>query len=144
MQPLTFDPLPPVAADEDATLAAPDDQAQLMQWHYHLGHISSKKVEVACPQWQDTQEIVKVQAPQVRWMSIWCNDQATLVRQRVGIFSRNLCCHQDKGDSLSQPNEINRGGLFCPVEGVSHQEEVKILHFFGGPLLPIAFHAPPN
>ncbi len=41
------------------------------------------KAEAACPQWQDTQEIVKALAPQVHWLSIWCNDQATLAQQRI-------------------------------------------------------------
>jgi hypothetical protein len=38
--PLIFDPLPPIAEDEDVPLAAADDQAELMQWHYRLDHIS--------------------------------------------------------------------------------------------------------
>jgi hypothetical protein len=49
--PLIFDPLPPIAADEDITLAAADDQAELMQWHYRLGHLSFQKAKAACPQW---------------------------------------------------------------------------------------------
>jgi hypothetical protein len=88
------------------------------------------KAEAACPQWQDIQEIVKAQAPQVRWLSIWCNDQVTLARQRVGTFSQNLCRHQAGGESLIQPNGINGGGIFWPVEGFSHQEGVQILHCF--------------
>jgi hypothetical protein len=43
--PLIFDPSPPIAADEDAPLAATDDQAELMQWHYHLGHLSFQKLK---------------------------------------------------------------------------------------------------
>jgi hypothetical protein len=102
------------------------------------------KAEAAHPQWQDTQEIVEAQALQVCWLSIWCNEQVTLARQRVGTFSQNLCRHQAGGDSVSQPNGINRGKIFHPVEGVSHQEAVQILHCFCGPLLTIAFCAPPN
>ncbi len=102
------------------------------------------KAEAACPQWQDIQEVIKVQAPQVRWLSIWRYDQATLAQKRVGIFSQNLCCRQARGNSLSWPNRIDRGGLFQPVEGVSHQKEVQILHCFCGPLILIAFCAPPN
>jgi hypothetical protein len=41
--PLTFDPLPPIPVDEDVTLATADDQAQLMWWHYYLGHLSFQK-----------------------------------------------------------------------------------------------------
>ncbi len=43
--PLTFYPLPPIAADEDVALAAADDQAELMRWHYHLGHLSFQKLK---------------------------------------------------------------------------------------------------
>jgi hypothetical protein len=43
--PLTFDPLPPITADKDVTLAATDDQAELMQWHYCLGHLSFQKLK---------------------------------------------------------------------------------------------------
>jgi hypothetical protein len=38
--PLIFNLSPSIAADEDVTLAAADDQAELMQRHYRLGHLS--------------------------------------------------------------------------------------------------------
>jgi hypothetical protein len=44
-EPLTFNPLPPIAADEDVLLAATDDQAKLMQWHYRLGHHFFQKLK---------------------------------------------------------------------------------------------------
>ncbi len=50
-------------------------------------------------------------------LSIWCDDQATLARQRNGIFSRSLCCCQAGRDGLSQPNRIHRGGLFAQLKG---------------------------
>ncbi len=43
--PLTFNPLPPLAEDEDAPLAAADNQAKLMQWHYRLGHLPFLKLK---------------------------------------------------------------------------------------------------
>jgi hypothetical protein len=42
---LTFDPSPPIVVDEEVTLAAADNQAELMQWHYHLGHLSFQKLK---------------------------------------------------------------------------------------------------
>ena len=38
--PLTFDPTPPAEDDDDPSLAAADDLAELMRWHYRLGHVS--------------------------------------------------------------------------------------------------------
>ncbi len=45
--PLTFDPSPPLAKDEDAPLATADNQAELMRWHYHLGHLHFPKLKLA-------------------------------------------------------------------------------------------------
>jgi hypothetical protein len=47
--PLTFDPLPPLDEDEDAPIAAADNQAELMRWHYRLGHLPFPKLKrLAC------------------------------------------------------------------------------------------------
>ncbi len=43
--PLIFDLLPPIAEYEDVPLAAADDQAELMQWHYCLGRLSFQKLK---------------------------------------------------------------------------------------------------
>ncbi len=43
--PLTFDPSPPTKEAKEVQLAAADDQAKLMQWHYHLGHLSFPKLK---------------------------------------------------------------------------------------------------
>jgi hypothetical protein len=37
--PLTFDPRPQEEEDEHMTLAASNEQAELMRWHYRLGHL---------------------------------------------------------------------------------------------------------
>jgi hypothetical protein len=46
MNALTFDPTLPLEEDEEFYLAAADDQAKLMQWHYHLGQISFPKLKL--------------------------------------------------------------------------------------------------
>ena len=43
--PLTFDPRPPEAEEEGNTLAAANPQAELMRWHYRLGHLSFSKLK---------------------------------------------------------------------------------------------------
>ena len=37
---LRFDPLPPLTKDGEYCVSAPDDQAELIRWHYRLGHES--------------------------------------------------------------------------------------------------------
>ncbi len=43
MGPLTFDVNPKLEEDKHVYLAAVDDQAELMRWHYHLGHLAFSK-----------------------------------------------------------------------------------------------------
>ena len=45
MGPLTFDFNPELKEDEHVYLAAIDDQAELMRWHYRLGHLPFAKLK---------------------------------------------------------------------------------------------------
>jgi hypothetical protein len=61
--PFTFDPSPPIAADEDVTLAATDDQAELVQWHYRLGHLSFKKLKQLALNGEIPKKLSKLKPP---------------------------------------------------------------------------------
>jgi hypothetical protein len=62
-----------------------------MQWYYRLGRLSFQKLKQLALNGEIPKKLSKLKPPpQVRWLSIWRDDQATLVQQRVGIFSRNL------------------------------------------------------
>jgi hypothetical protein len=43
--PLTVNPSPPTEEAEEVQLSAADKQAKLMQWHYHLGHLTFPKLK---------------------------------------------------------------------------------------------------
>jgi hypothetical protein len=43
---LTFNPSPPLKEDKEVQLATTDNWAELMQWHYCLGHLSFPKLKV--------------------------------------------------------------------------------------------------
>jgi hypothetical protein len=43
--PLAFDPSPPTKEAEDVQLSATNKQAELMRWHYHLGHLTFPKLK---------------------------------------------------------------------------------------------------
>jgi hypothetical protein len=45
MGPLTFGIDPKVKEDKHVYLAAVDNQAELMRWHYHLGHLPFSKLK---------------------------------------------------------------------------------------------------
>ncbi len=45
MGPLTFDVNPELEEDKHVYLAADNDQAKLMRWHYRLGHLAFSKLK---------------------------------------------------------------------------------------------------
>ncbi len=45
MGPLTFDVNPKLEEDKHVYLAAVDNQAKLMRWHYHLSHLAFSKLK---------------------------------------------------------------------------------------------------
>jgi hypothetical protein len=63
MHALTLDPSPPLKEDEEFQLAATNNQAELMQWHYRLGHLSFAKLKLLAKNGEIPHRLAKVPAP---------------------------------------------------------------------------------
>ncbi len=63
MGPLTFNLNPQLEEYEHVYLSATDDQAELMQWHYHLGHLFFSKLKQLALNGKMPQRIAKIKPP---------------------------------------------------------------------------------
>jgi hypothetical protein len=63
MGPLTFDINPELEEDEHVYLAAVDDQANLMHWHYCLGHLAFSKLKQLALNGEIPRQLAKVKPP---------------------------------------------------------------------------------
>jgi hypothetical protein len=61
--PLTFDPSPPTEEAEDVQLLAANKQAELMQWHYRLGHLTFPKLKQLALNGKIPKKLAKVLPP---------------------------------------------------------------------------------
>jgi hypothetical protein len=61
--PLTFDPSPPTKEAKDVQLAAANNLAKLMQWHYRLGHLSFPKLKQLILNGKIPRKLTKVLPP---------------------------------------------------------------------------------
>ena len=61
--PLTFDPTPQLEDDEQHQHVATDDQAELMQWHHCLGHLSFPKLKKLASIGKIPKQLAKVKPP---------------------------------------------------------------------------------
>jgi hypothetical protein len=63
MGPLTFDVNPELEEDKHVYLAAVNNQAKLMRWHYHLGHLSLAKLKQLALSGKIPRRLAKVKPP---------------------------------------------------------------------------------
>ncbi len=63
MDPLTFDVDPELEDNKHVYLAAVDDQAELMRWHYPLGHLSFAKLKQLALNGEIPRRLAKVKPP---------------------------------------------------------------------------------
>ncbi|KAL3827268.1 hypothetical protein ACHAXA_004743 [Cyclostephanos tholiformis] len=63
MRALTFDPSPPLEEEEEVHLAAADDQAELMRWHYRLGHLPFARLKLLAKNGEVPRRLAKVPPP---------------------------------------------------------------------------------
>jgi hypothetical protein len=61
--PLTFNPNVQANDAKDTLLAAPDNQADLMSWHYHLGHLSFTNLKQLAHNGKIPKKVAKVTPP---------------------------------------------------------------------------------
>ena len=60
---LTFDPSPVLNKPDEYSVAAPEDQAELMRWHYQLGHASFNKLKHLALNGENPTKLAKVRPP---------------------------------------------------------------------------------
>jgi hypothetical protein len=68
--PLTIDPLPPTVEAKDVQLVSANNQAKLMQWHYHLGHLSFPKLKQLALNGTIPKKLAKVLLPSAQAASL--------------------------------------------------------------------------
>ena len=61
--PLTFDPTPPPSEDDQPDVAASDATAELMRWHYRLGHLPFVKLQQLAKNGEIPRRLAKVTPP---------------------------------------------------------------------------------
>jgi hypothetical protein len=141
--PLTFDPSPPLAKDEDAPLAAADNQAELMRWHYRLGHLHFPKLKQLAINSKIPKKLAKVTPP--KCAGCLFSTMTKLPWRGKEKKSSHLFVATKPGETVSV-NQMSstKVGFFFPAEGDTYQEALQVRNHLCGPLLLSAIHPSPN
>jgi hypothetical protein len=141
--PLTFDPSPPTKEAKDVQLSAANEQAELMQWHYHLGHLTFPKLKQLALNGKIPKKLAMVLPPKCvgclfgTMTKLPWQGKETKADHKVFIATKPGECI-----SVDQMTSMNVG-IFCTIERQTHQEALQMRYHFCRPLQPPPICPPP-
>jgi hypothetical protein len=102
---------------QDVTLAAADDQAELMHWHYRLGHLSFQKLKQLTLNCKITKKSSKLKPPKCAGCDFgvmielsWCGKESAL--------SHKIFIAPKPGEIVSVDQmELTEVGFFAQLKG---------------------------
>ncbi len=98
---LTFDPSPVLKDDNEYSIAAPDNQAELMRWHYCLGHASYTKLKQLARNGKIPAKLAYVCPPRCAGCLFGAMIKIPWrTKQWLGEDHAVFCCHQAGGVHL--------------------------------------------
>jgi hypothetical protein len=97
---LTFDPSPPLEEAKEYSLLAPDDEAELMRWHYRLGHAPLPS-STSLRKMARSQRSSPPSVPSGAGLPFWGHEEGPLAGQRAEVPTFCLRRHQAGGVRLS-------------------------------------------
>ncbi len=138
MGPLTFDVNPELEDDKHVYLAAVDDQAKLMRWHYRLGHLSFAKLKQLALNGKIPRCLAKVKP----LACMGCLFGAmTKVPWRGQETSSEVFVATKAGQCVSVDQLIStQVGFIAQLKRGTHQEALHGSHCLCGPLLLAQVH----
>ncbi len=98
MNALTFNPTPPLEEDKEFYLSAADDQAELMRWHYRLGHLSFPKLKLLAKNSEIPRRLAKIPPLKCAGCLIGAMTKLPWRDQKVEILSQGI--HRDQAGGV--------------------------------------------
>jgi hypothetical protein len=151
--PLSFDPSPPQEEGESVHLTATNNQAELMQWHYRLGHLTFPKLKQLALNGEIPKKLVKVMPPKCTGCIFgamtkipWSGKETMASHEVFTATKPGECVHRNQagGVRLRRPNGINGSWVLCADERETYQEALQVCHDLRRPLQPPALRPPPS
>jgi hypothetical protein len=117
MQALTFDPSPPLEEEEEYQLAAADNQAELMRWHYCLNHLLFAKLKLLAKNGEIPHCLAKVPAPKCAGCLFGAMTKLPW-RSKESKFSHEVFVATKPGECVSVDHMVStQTGFFAQLKG---------------------------
>ncbi len=115
--PLTFDPTPSDTKDEASPIAAADDQAELMRWHYQLGHLTFAKLKQLALNGEIPEKLAQLLPPKCTGCLIGAMTKIPW-RGKESISSHEVFVATKLGETVSVDQMVStKVGFFVQLKG---------------------------
>ena len=130
--PLTFDPNPQAGddEDEDMPMAAADNQAELMRWHYRLGHLSFEKLKQLALNGEIPRKFASVPPPKCAGCLFGAMTKLPW-RGKESISSHEVFVATKPGETVSVDQMVStEAGFFAQLKGMLTKKRYKCATIF--------------
>jgi hypothetical protein len=130
MNALKFDPTPPLEEEEEFYLAATNNQAELMPWHYRLGHLSFPKLKLHAKNGEIPCRLAKIPPPKCAGCLFgamtklpWCGKESK--------SSHEVFTATKPGECVSVDHMIStQVGFFAQLKGKLTSKRYRVASIF--------------
>ncbi len=139
--PLTFNPLPHQEEGEDTQLATADDQTELMQWHYRLGHLPFSKLKQLALNGEIPKKLAKAKPPKcagclfgVMTKIPWQGKEAKASHEVFIATKLGECISVDQmtstevGFYAQMKGKLTKNRYRCATVFVDHYSRLRFVH----------------
>jgi hypothetical protein len=129
-RPLTFDPLPTAAEDDNTQVAAADNQAELMRWHYHLCHLLFPKLKQLALNGKIPKKLSKVKPPTCAGCLFGAMTKS-LWHDKVSKSSHEVFVATKPGETvICDQMALTKAGFFAQLKGTLTKKRSKCATIF--------------
>ncbi len=130
MNALTFDPTPLLEEDKEFYLATADDQAELMQWHYRLGHLSFPKLKLLAKNCEIPRRLAKIPPPKCAGCLFGAMTKLPW-RGKESKFSHEFFTATKLGECVSVDHMVSTHmGYFAQLKGTLTKKRYRATSIF--------------
>jgi len=129
--------------DHPESLESPNKSAELMRYHYRLGHLSFQKLRLLAileRSRRNTKSSCRYYSSEMCWMPLWCHDPSTLERQAKSSFHAvyHLSIYKAWPSGINRSNAVDLRRIYCTIERKVDNSSVQVCNSICRPLFSLS------
>jgi len=110
--------------NEGGADTSPKNQAELLRWHYRLGHLPFVSSAGHNPKTTNHSQI-----SEICWLHVWSDDQVTLENKRNSEQGQHSVSNKSRWLCIGRPIGITCTRIHCTAQRETYQKTIRSRHY---------------